>query len=63
MEDEVKPGYKTTEFYLVLAGELVAVLLASGVVESPEAVKIVALAGALTGRVLYVLGRFEAKKA
>jgi hypothetical protein len=57
-----KPGYKTTEFYLTLAGEAVAVLLASDVIQSAPALKIVALAGAIIARVLYTIGRANAKK-
>ena len=60
---DIKPGYKTTEFWLQLAAEVTAVLLASDVIKSPEALKIVALCGALVGRIMYVISRNSQKSA
>jgi hypothetical protein len=61
--EPVKPGYKTTEFYLTLAGDIVALLLVSDVIKSESGLKFVALAGAIIGRVLYQISRAKAKAA
>lgn len=55
------PGYRTTEFWLTLAGEVVAALVVSGVFESDKAMKVLALAGAIIARVAYTVARTKAK--
>jgi len=60
---EIKPGYKTTEFWLTLASEITAVLLVSDVITSAEGLKWLAASGAILARVLYVLSRAKAKSA
>lgn len=55
------PGYRTTEFWLTLAGEVVSALVVSGVFESDQALKILALAGAIIARVAYTIARSKTK--
>lgn len=55
------PGYKTSEFWLTLAGEIVSCLVVSGVFQSNESMKVLAMCGAIISRVSYVFARYKAK--
>lgn len=58
----VKPGYKTTEFWLSLAAILVGVLLSSGVIaDDSQAAKMLGLASSLLGSLGYVANRAHVK--
>lgn len=75
MDNEVKPGYKTTEFYIVIIGSVLSIAVAAGVLSGQEAQEITiastevinaltALAGALApilGTVAYIWSRTRVK--
>lgn len=59
----VKPGYKTTEFWLKLAAMLVTALYASGAIPTEgAATRIVAMAATILGALGYTVMRGVAKK-
>jgi len=58
----VKPGYKTTEFWLTLAASAVGLTLASGILPSDgEAFKIVGLAASVLASLGYTITRAKTK--
>ena len=59
----VKPGYKTTEFWLTTAAALVGALIASGIIPAtgPWA-QVVGLVCAVLGTLGYTVARGQAKK-
>ena len=59
----VKPGYKTTEFWLTLAATAVGALLASGVIEAGSAWdKAVGVVVSVLGALGYTVARGMAKR-
>ncbi len=62
-ETVVKPGYKTTEFYMTVAANIVSLLVLSGVLlPGSKWAGIVALIGAALTNMGYTAGRTNAKK-
>lgn len=62
-EIAVKPGYKTTEFWLTNAAFLLGALLASGLVGDGSALaKLIGLAGSILSTLGYTISRGFAKK-
>jgi len=60
--DEIKPGWKTTEFWLSAAVSLIGLLMASGVIEPGGAWdKIVGLASAALSSLGYSASRGQVK--
>jgi len=61
----MKPGYKTTEFWLALVNAVLMVLMATGVITDTDGEQIEGLAGQLIAAVLpialYVWGRAKVK--
>lgn len=58
----VKPGYKTTEFWLATAAMILGALFASGVIsEGSQADKILGLAASILGTLGYQVSRGLAK--
>lgn len=60
----MKPGYKTSEFWLTLAAVVVGLLLASGVLtDSPTALKIAAFVASALASLGYQFNRSKTKVA
>jgi hypothetical protein len=58
-----KPGYKTSEFWMTLASQLVAAFLAAGIVpDTHVAVKVAAFVAAALSSLGYTVARASAKK-
>jgi hypothetical protein len=63
MNDEAKPGYKTTEFWMTIAAFVVSALYGSGVVSEGTAMdKALAVAAMVLGSLGYAVSRGLAKK-
>ena len=64
---DVKPGFLTSEFWLVVANTIFMALVAFGILGQQEAAEIQALVvpliGAVLGIVVYVWGRAKVKSA
>jgi hypothetical protein len=60
---ETKPGYKTSEFWLMLAAQVLTLLFAAGVVaEGSTLHKVLALAASVLGALGYAVVRGAVKK-
>lgn len=61
---DIKPGYKTTEFWLSLVAVVVGILLSSGAIASiPVAVKICSLIASILAALGYTASRASVKNA
>lgn len=63
MTDTIRPGYKTTEFWLSLSAVLVGALFASGVIAVDSgADKVLGLVATILGALGYTISRTLVKK-
>lgn len=62
-EPPMRPGWKTSEFWLSLAAQAVSAAMASGVLTSSPAVQAVGLAGAILTAMGYTASRASVKKS
>ena len=59
----MKPGYKTTEFWLSAAAQVVSAILASGAVSGPAWLQLLGVAGTILNALGYTVTRGSVKKA
>jgi hypothetical protein len=63
MDDQIKPGYKTTEFWLAFAASVVGAAFASGLIPSESPIeKILGLAATVLASLGYTVSRTLVKK-
>lgn len=59
----VKPGYKTSEFWLTVAASVIGLLLASGLIHAGTPIdRVVGLAASVLGTLGYTVSRGIAKR-
>lgn len=58
----MKPGFRTTEFWLTLAAMVVGSIYASGAVESDSALRILGLVSSVLGALGYTVSRGMVKQ-